>query len=470
MIDPQQQQQHLFTILVGAIVILALYYFFSWRKRKQSRLPPGGRGRWPFVGDTLRLLNPRTMTVYQIECKRIFGNIWRTSVLFNNTVFVASADLLKELSRVERTNKNSTSACFPPHHKALFGQHSVLVTSGHEHLRLRSLIGPTLAPSKYVSEISAAAEEFVDRCASKDGCFSLVPELKRYSLRVMLRVLFGNDLWSYLESSQQLDMLIQDINCWSEGLLAPPTSFLPWTIAGKAKKARFRLRDKILELIHISKNQQEKSASLLKGLVDRKLQSDDEQSVLSNDAIIDNILTLLFAGSDTTASILTSAFFVLANEPGLLNRLQGSVDNIKELEAFLTETQRLYPAAPFTMRVVTAEEGIYLGGYHIPKGWFVTYSLAATLLDDESTYPNAARFDIERWLSPSNTPPIWSFGGGHRMCPGRFLANAESIALLQEILKNQWSWSLESNQNLTYQYHPGFFPVDGLRIRLRHEA
>ena len=93
-----------------------------------------------------------------------------------------------------------------------------------------------IAPSKYQAEISAATSEFSVRCESKAGYFSLVPELKRFSLIVTLRVLFGNDLWSELESSQQLDSLIQDIHTWSLGLLALPTSFLPWTIAGKAKQ------------------------------------------------------------------------------------------------------------------------------------------------------------------------------------------------------------------------------------------
>ena len=351
-------------------------------------------------------------------------------------------------------------------------------------------MGPTLAPSQYIIEIKAVASEFVERCSLQEDSFPLVPELKRFTLRVMLRILFGNDLWGQLETSHQLDMLIEDIHCWSKGLLAPPISFLPWTAAGKAKKARSRIRDTLLQLI--SQYQQDKvssvlstpKSSLLTSLINSKIQTEvDDQRFLSNDAIVDNIVTMLFAGTDTTASILTSAFFILAKDKQLLKRLQGSVDDVRVIEAFLTETQRMYPAAPFTMRVVNAEEGLNVGGYHIPKGWFVTYALAATLTD-ESIYPNSTRFDMERWLPPPSddgyadlsssdsrsAPPIWSFGGGHRMCPGRFLANAESIILLQQVLRKQWDWTLDSEQNLTYEYNPGFFPVDGLRIRLRHEV
>ena len=107
MIDPYQHLHQVSTVFLGSIVLCAVLYIFSSRTRIQS-LPPGGRGRWPLIGDTLRLLNPRTMAVYQIECRRIFGNIWKTSVLFNNAVFVANDHLSKELSRVERIHKDAT--------------------------------------------------------------------------------------------------------------------------------------------------------------------------------------------------------------------------------------------------------------------------------------------------------------------------------------------------------------------------
>ena len=430
------------------------------------------------------------MAQYQIDCKRYFGNIWRTSILFHDTVFVANDSLSKELYQVERTRKNATSACFPPHHKALFGQHSVLVTSGQEHLRLRSLIGPTLVPKQYMSEISSSACEFIEQCSLKKGYFPLVPELKRFSLRVMLRVLFGNELWIELKSTRQLDALIDDINTWSLGLLAPPTSFLPWTIAGRAMRARSRIHDKVIDIMSQLRRENSgnstssnRKVSLLANLMESIVKSEDgSSSCLFNDAIVDNILTLLFAGSDTTSSVLTSSFFVLAQDKALLKRLQGSVDDVKVIEAFLTETQRLYPAAPFTMRVVGAEDGLRLGQYHIPKSWYITYALAAILLDDESIYPNRNKFDMDRWLSSPNKDdirgessnpslsisPIWSFGAGNRMCPGRFLANAEGVSLLQEVLRKGWDWSLDPLQNLTYRYNPGFFPVQGLRIQLNH--
>jgi cytochrome P450 monooxygenase len=319
---------------------------------------------------------------------------------------------------------------------------------------------------------------------SKVDYFPLVPELKRFSLRVALRVLFGNELWNRLESNLQIDSLVQDIHCWSKGLLAPPTSSLPWTTAGKAMKARSRIHQFILSIIQEQATAGTSTAkpSLLNSLINSRTQTGQGQTYLSHEAIIDNILTLLFAGSDTTASILTSAFFVLAKDKALLHRLQTSVDDKQTLEAFLTETQRLYPAAPFTMRVVHAEGGIHISGYHIPKGWYITYALAAVLLDDSTAYPDPHRFSLDRWLRPTTDidsnktsmeswtcPPIWSFGGGHRMCPGRFLANAESIILLQQVLRSQWVWTLDSKQNLTFTYQPGLFPVDGLRIQLRKD-
>jgi pentalenene oxygenase len=175
-------------------------------------------------------------------------------------------------------------------------------------------------------------------------------------------------------------------------------------------------------------------------LIRRLLKESEKHSFITDDVIVDNILTFLFAGTDTTASILTSSFYELAKNPTLLNRLQSCVNSDVEgtehksddvLLAFISEVQRVYPAAPFTMREII-REGINMGDGlgTIPPGYLVTYSIAGTLLDDEISYPRPRVFDLDRWLV-RDKPHVCAFGGGNRICPGRFLANTESITLLR---------------------------------------
>jgi hypothetical protein len=117
---------------------------------KLPPLPPG-RGKWPILGDTLQILNPKTMGSYQVEAQRKFGSsIWKTSFLFMPTVFVAGVDNMEELTKEEARKR--TTAHFPPHHQKLFGPQSLLVTSGEAHSRLRRLIQPALSnPEVYRS-------------------------------------------------------------------------------------------------------------------------------------------------------------------------------------------------------------------------------------------------------------------------------------------------------------------------------
>src|SRR6056300_670467 len=101
-------------------IILAAASIVVYRKnaKKQEASPsiPGNpRGKYPLLGDTLELLNPKTMASYQVSSRRKYGPVWRTSVLFNKCIFVTGAEHLHQLSKQEQLHRNIT-ACFPPHH------------------------------------------------------------------------------------------------------------------------------------------------------------------------------------------------------------------------------------------------------------------------------------------------------------------------------------------------------------------
>eukprot|EP01036_Dinobryon_divergens_P022624 gene22626-30898_t len=90
--------------------------------------------------------------------------------------------------------------------------------------------------------------------------------------------------------------------------------------------------------------------------------------------------------------------------------------------------------------------------------WLVAYGYAGTVLGED--YPD------QQAKAPAKPENHLAFGGGPRMCPGRYLAIKEMKALLSEILGvDGWRWTLESNQNLNQTYTPGYFPIDGLQIK-----
>ncbi len=99
------------------------------KERSENLLPPG-RGKWPLFGDTFKLINAKTMGSYQTENRIKYGEIWKTSVFFKPTIFITGTQNLKSIFTEEA--KKKTSAFFPPHHKKLFGENSVLVQSGEK--------------------------------------------------------------------------------------------------------------------------------------------------------------------------------------------------------------------------------------------------------------------------------------------------------------------------------------------------
>ena len=484
-------------LMTAAAIVAGSVLLLRWCFESKSKMMniPGNNGQWPIIGDTMMLLNPRTMASYQVSCRRQWNSpVWRTSVLFKRCIFVSGNSNMKLLAKEEMTKRN-TQACFPPHHKALFGENSILVISGEIHDKIRKVIVPLLQPSLYKEEIEKAAASFVEDCLSTQSVQSeyipLVPKLKQFTLSVALRIAVGENWWQDWTSPNtnkpQLSTLLDDFAIWSIGLLSAPTASVPFTPAHRAMRARRRIKA-ILENVINKEKQALLDDSRDNGKVRDSLivlllkESKKENSCITDDVIVDNILTFLFAGHETTASILTSSFYKLSSDNALRERLKSCANNVAdngsdELLAFISEVQRMYPAAPFTMREVVSER-IFMGSDFgtIPPGYLVTYSIAETLLDDETSYPNPEVFDLDRWLgnratSMTSKPPVCAFGGGSRICPGRFLANAECISLLRLVLSHNegFEWTLKDGQDLNFTYNPGFFPADGLLCKISQE-
>jgi cytochrome P450 len=113
-------------------------------------LPPGRPTRkriWSRIwfDDTMRLLHPKSMATYQLTRKKQFGSIFKTNIL-----------------AVEKR-------VFPPHHPKLFGPHSVLVTSGTAHDRIRKLIASRLSPTMVKSSYQSVIMDCVEECFCKPG-------------------------------------------------------------------------------------------------------------------------------------------------------------------------------------------------------------------------------------------------------------------------------------------------------------
>jgi cytochrome P450 len=175
---------------------------------------------------------------------------------------------------------------------------------------------------------------------------------------------------------------------------------------------------------------------------------------MTDEQVVDEVLTILLAGAETTANGLTWACHLLSHHPEAQRRLSEEVDEVlsgrpfehvdlAELEytrRVLSETLRLYP--PVWMLSRQASTDVRLGGHVIPAGSEVFISVHA-LHRDPLLYPEPTRFNPDRWLTwPEDRivprTEFLPFGAGNRSCVGEGLAWAEMTIFLS-VLFRQWT-------------------------------
>jgi cytochrome P450 len=158
---------------------------------------------------------------------------------------------------------------------------------------------------------------------------------------------------------------------------------------------------------------------------------------MSDAEIRDELLTLLVAGHETTATALSWAVERLVRHPEKLERLRAEVQAGEEayLTATIQETLRLRPVIVLVLRRLT--EPVELGGYELPAGVTVAPSIHLIHRDPE-IYPNPHAFLPERFLdNPPGTYTWIPFGGGIRRCLGASFAQFEMAVVLRELVRRR---------------------------------
>jgi cytochrome P450 len=163
----------------------------------------------------------------------------------------------------------------------------------------------------------------------------------------------------------------------------------------------------------------------------------EDGSPMSDEEIRDELVTLLVAGHETTATALAWAVERLVRHPEKLERLRAEV--LAGEEAYLTatiqETLRLRPVIVGVIRRLT--EPVELGGYELPAGASVTPAIHLVHRDPR-IYPEPERFRPERFLEePPGTYTWIPFGGGVRRCLGASFAQFEMAVVLRELVSRR---------------------------------
>jgi cytochrome P450 len=159
----------------------------------------------------------------------------------------------------------------------------------------------------------------------------------------------------------------------------------------------------------------------------------EDGSPMTDVELRDELMTLLTAGHETTATGLSWAFERLLRTPRVMERVLDSLDDDDYLDAVVKETLRVRPVIVDVARKLTRD--VEVGGWQLPAGTMVLPAIAA-LHARADLYPAPDEFRPERFLSEGAESYAWiPFGGGVRRCIGAAFAQVEMRVVLREVLR-----------------------------------
>lgn len=405
--------------------------------------PPGPPGL-PILGNILDF--GRDQLGFFTRCQHEFGDIVAANFAGWPTLAVTDMAAVETIlvSEHQRFTKNTLVW---RQTRALFGD-GLLTSEGEAWRRQRKLAAPAFAGAQltsYVPSIVRIAETTV--AGWQDGdTFDAHPRMMALSFDVAARTLFDADL-----ENAGIDRALDDILREMESRITRPVLLPDWLpLPGHLRYLR-GIR---------------KIEGLIRGLIDTRRLSgfDGRRDVLSrlmaardadgrgmsDDRLRDEVITLLLAGHETTALVLSWAFYLLSQHPSVADRVADevravAVDRPLELtdverlsltEAVVTETMRLFPPAWVIGR--ESVQPFRIGGYDIPAG--VTIFISPWVIHrDPRHYDRPEDFLPDRWLDDlRHRLPRFAympFGGGPRICIGQRFAMIEAVLLLATILR-----------------------------------
>jgi cytochrome P450 family 135 len=313
--------------------------------------------------------------------------------------------------------------------RPLLGRASVLLLDGPEHLRQRKLMLPPFHGSRmagYRDMVAAIAREHVARWPRGEP-LALAPRMQAITLDVVLRVIFG------VRDAPRLDSLRERLRTMVDRITSGP-SMLAMASAGPDLIERARIyRPTIAPVDELLREQiRERRADPGDDVLSLLLAAYHEDgSPMTEQELRDELVTLLVAGHETTATALSWTAERLVRTAGGWAALQQGGEPYAEAAG--KEALRLRPVLPIVLRHLQAP--MTIAGLDLPAGTVVAPSVYLVHRREE-LYPEPARFRPERFLgdSPQGGTYTWiPFGGGVRRCLGAAFALMELRVVLAEM-------------------------------------
>jgi len=404
-----------------------------------------------------------------------YGNVYETRLLGQPLVFVrggrAIADLLAQ--------PEASEGWWPESVRQLLGSRSLANRNGPDHRARRRAVGQLFSAAalrRYSPGIVALVDELVDELVAELEVATvpvpLAERMRRFAFSVIATVVLG------LEAGDR-EALFHDFELWTRALFSVPLA-LPGTPFARALQARERLLARLAKVLAQTRERVAAGQPPAGGL-DLLAGAVDEAGLpLGDDDLVEQLLLLLFAGYETTASSLSCLMLAVLQHPELEPWLQPELAKLAwppgpeqvaattemgapRLNALVSEVLRLNPPVGGFFRRTTQE--LLLDGVRVPAGRVVQVALAASnRYAPHGDADDLERFRPQRHLEEDHSGlSLLPFGGGERVCLGKALAELE-IRLMAVGLLGRLRLRLVPDQDLSLQLIPSPSPRSGLLV------
>ncbi|KAL5205605.1 hypothetical protein ABZP36_033814 [Zizania latifolia] len=438
---------------------------------KAVRLPPGSMG-WPYIGETLQLYSQDPNVFFASKQKR-YGEIFKTHLLGCPCVMLASPEAARF---VLVTRAHLFKPTYPRSKERMIGPWALFFHQGDYHLRLRRLVQGPLGPDALralVPDVEAAVRSTL---ASWDGnVVSTFHTMKRLSFDVGVVTIFGGRL-----DERRKAELRQNYAVVEKGYNSFPNSF-PGTLYHKAIQARRRLHGVLNDIMRERRARGEPGSDLLGCLMQSRAPGDDgDVALLTDEQVADNVIGVLFAAQDTTASVLTWIVKYLHHNPKLLEAVRAEQAAIRDANdggarpltwaqtrsmvlthRVILESFRMASIISFTFREAVAD--VEYKGFLIPKGWKVM-PLFRNIHHNPNYFQDPQKFYPSRFKVPPRPNTFMAFGNGVHACPGNELAKLEILVLIHHLVTG-YRWEIVGSSD-EVEYSPFPVPKHGLLAKL----
>lgn len=396
--------------------------------------PPGSK--LPAIAQAVRYV--RAPLGFLTELQHHHGDIFSVSFpYFGKVVYVADPALVKAVFTGSPEQFHAGEANATVLEPAL-GPNSVLTLDDAPHMQQRKLLLPPFHGERIQRYGKLMREVTLREMESwpVGEPFALRRHTQRITLAVIMRAVFGvHDE----ERLTRFGRLIETFASRVNAITAFPMlrrNLGPWSPWPRFLHAREALDEFIYEEIALRRGEVESGEKGHDDVLSLLLSArHDDGSPMSDEELRDELVTVLGAGHETTATALAWAMERLLRTPRALQALRESLAAGEDdyLDATIKETLRARPVIVDVARKLTAPA--HIGGYELPAGTFVMPAIAA-MHYREDLFPNPEEFRPERFLDGKPDTYVWiPFGGGVRRCIGAAFAEYEMRIVLRAILE-----------------------------------